>query len=702
MSGSTRSTLTRQILSVFSLRAKRRKQGQSVQIEALESRQLLSAASTPKQTVVYKGATYQVATSPAVKAPAASTPKAAVAPIAPLSETFNLSSRPSATKTIYLDFNGHTTSGTGWNAITSGADIVSPAYTLDSDPAFSPQELIEIQLAYQRVVEDFAPFDVNVTTKEPSIADLSKTGGSDTRWGIRVVIGGSSADWYTGGAGGVAFLNSFNNSSDVPCFVFNKSLNDSEKNIAEAISHEVGHTLGLDHDGTASLGYYQGHGSGATSWAPIMGVGYYTNVTQWSKGEYTGANNKEDDLAMITTLNGFGYRNDDYGNSRQTASQLPTKKVGSTRTANVAGVIERNTDEDWFSFVTTGGVVTLNFNGDSLSSNLDISVSLYDATGALLQTVNPGTSLSAALSATLPAGSYVVKVEGVGNGSLATGYSDYGSLGQYYITGSFPDTSSGTATGGTSVISGRVVSDANADGLVNGSDAGIGGVLVFIDLDANGAFNAAVDKSARTDSQGNFKFTGLLGGTYQVYQTVPSGWQQIGLGGQPTFVAANSTTSNVLFRNLRPPVLSSMSSAVSYKAGSAAILLAPSASVTDSDTTTFTGARLNVSLTQNGDPTDILSIRNQGNGAGQVGYFGGVVRYSGVVIGSVSGGISGSDLVISFNSSANLTSIRAVLRNLTFVSTSPSTSKAIRTISYSLFDGTGGLSSPVSNQVKVT
>ena len=702
MSGSTRSTLTRQILSVFSLRAKRRKQGQSVQIEALESRQLLSAASTPKQTVVYKGATYQVATSPAVKAPAASTPKAAVAPIAPLSETFNLSSRPSATKTIYLDFNGHTTSGTGWNAITSGADIVSPAYTLDSDPAFSPQELIEIQLAYQRVVEDFAPFDVNVTTKEPSIADLSKTGGSDTRWGIRVVIGGSSADWYTGGAGGVAFLNSFNNSSDVPCFVFNKSLNDSEKNIAEAISHEVGHTLGLDHDGTASLGYYQGHGSGATSWAPIMGVGYYTNVTQWSKGEYTGANNKEDDLAMITTLNGFGYRNDDYGNSRQTASQLPTKKVGSTRTANVAGVIERNTDEDWFSFVTTGGVVTLNFNGDSLSSNLDISVSLYDATGALLQTVNPGTSLSAALSATLPAGSYVVKVEGVGNGSLATGYSDYGSLGQYYITGSFPDTSSGTATGGTSVISGRVVSDANADGLVNGSDAGIGGVLVFIDLDANGAFNAAVDKSARTDSQGNFKFTGLLGGTYQVYQTVPSGWQQIGLGGQATFVAANSTTSNVLFRNLRPPVLSSMSSAVSYKAGSAAILLAPSANVTDSDTTTFTGARLNVSLTQNGDPTDVLSVRNQGNGAGQVGYFGGVVRYSGVVIGSVSGGISGSDLVISFNSSANLTSIRAVLRNLTFVSTSPSTSKAIRTISYSLFDGTGGLSSPVSNQVKVT
>jgi serralysin len=48
-----------------------------------------------------------------------------------------------------------------------------------------------------------------------------------------------------------------------------------EKYTAEAISHEVGHTLGLSHDGriTPSEGYYAGHGSGDTGWAPIMGVG---------------------------------------------------------------------------------------------------------------------------------------------------------------------------------------------------------------------------------------------------------------------------------------------------------------------------------------------------------------------------------------------------------------------------------------------
>ena len=46
----------------------------------------------------------------------------------------------------------------------------------------------------------------------------------------------------------------------------------------EAASHEAGHNLGLSHDGTRKTGYYAGHGD----WAPIMGVGYYREVSQWS------------------------------------------------------------------------------------------------------------------------------------------------------------------------------------------------------------------------------------------------------------------------------------------------------------------------------------------------------------------------------------------------------------------------------------
>ena len=65
-----------------------------------------------------------------------------------------------------------------------------------------------------------------------------------------------------------------------PAFVFQNGVGGGQKNIAEAGAHEAGHNVGLSHDGTATSGYYSGHGS----WAPIMGVGYYRAITQWSRG----------------------------------------------------------------------------------------------------------------------------------------------------------------------------------------------------------------------------------------------------------------------------------------------------------------------------------------------------------------------------------------------------------------------------------
>jgi hypothetical protein len=45
-----------------------------------------------------------------------------------LSETFSLHSRPGADHVIYLDFDGHVTSGTAWNdAYASGGNIVTPS-----------------------------------------------------------------------------------------------------------------------------------------------------------------------------------------------------------------------------------------------------------------------------------------------------------------------------------------------------------------------------------------------------------------------------------------------------------------------------------------------------------------------------------------------------------------------------------------------
>src|SRR5262245_33974681 len=79
-----------------------------------------------------------------------------------------LSSRPGASATLYLDFNGHTESRWG-----GYSNVSTPAYDTDGNRAsFSAEELAAIREIWARVAEDYAPFKINVTTvAPPSIAD---------------------------------------------------------------------------------------------------------------------------------------------------------------------------------------------------------------------------------------------------------------------------------------------------------------------------------------------------------------------------------------------------------------------------------------------------------------------------------------------------------------------------------------------------
>ncbi|NEO19028.1 MULTISPECIES: hypothetical protein [unclassified Moorena] len=353
-------------------------------------------------------------------------------PLSP-NQVFSLNSNPDADHVIYLDFDGHTTTNTPWNQ-NFGNSIVTPAYDTDGDTSnFSTAETETIWRIWQRVAEDFSPFNVNVTTAQPSDDQLKKTSNSDSQWGIRVVIGGDGS-WFQEGTGGVGYINSFNWNSDTPTFVFSENrAGGSEKAVAETISHEVAHTLGLTHDGNLTNEYYNGHGNGSveTGWAPIMGEGNDRNLTQWSKGEYIGASNQEDDLDIITGQNGFGYRLDDYSNSLIGAAALSFND-GQVETY---GIIEQNNDIDWFTFNSTTGNIALDIQPFERGPNLDILARLYNASGQLISSSNPIGSLSASFNLNLYPGQYYLSIDGTGQGNLVTGYSDYGSLGQYSITG---------------------------------------------------------------------------------------------------------------------------------------------------------------------------------------------------------------------------------------------------------------------------
>jgi PKD repeat protein len=394
----------------------------------------------------------------------------------PPEDAFLLNSKSDSNRTIYLDFNGQVISGTAWNSTLNEDQYNAPAFDLDGLPdSFNTTERQTIINIWKRVAEDFAPFDVNITTQEPSKDAISRSSSSDQTYGtIALITRAFPVCNGTTNCGGVAYYNAFGSTSDYtkPALVFFDKLgNGSEKYTAEAISHELGHNLGLQHDGvTGGASYYSGHGSGETGWAPIMGVGYYQQLSQWSKGEYTNANNLQDDLSAMQTL-GLLFRADDHGNDPTKASAI---NQGST--FGISGIIEQRADVDFFRFNAGIGEVLLEASPATLGANLDINITAYDSNGKVLGQSNPTNTLSASLLFNSPAdGTYYVAVEGVGYGDLATGYSDYGSLGKYTLIGSITNPSgnqSPVAIAKSSVLNGDAPLLVTFDGSSSGDQDG--------------------------------------------------------------------------------------------------------------------------------------------------------------------------------------------------------------------------------------
>ncbi|HZJ16961.1 MAG TPA: putative Ig domain-containing protein, partial [Chthoniobacteraceae bacterium] len=329
-------------------------------------------------------------------------------------------SRPQASAVLYLDFDGGAVTDPDWGG---GRTItVAPARLSDH----------EIVQACARVAEDFAPFDLNVTTDESRYLNA----GAGHR--MRCIV--TPSNTFIEVTGGVALVGSFAGagrsfSQTVPCWVFNDF---DPKVAADTISHELGHTLGLQHDGLSQPEdeYYAGHGTGPTSWGPIMGRPYERELTQWSKGEYPNANQHQDDLAIIAgSRNGFGYVPDEAGNSAATAKPLDYTGMSIAQT----GIVSSAADADVFSFDCNAGAVIAQVTPRTAGGNLNAVLSLEDSFGNVLGTADPVGSVVASISAVVSAGRYFLRVRGAGEQTPGTpGFTSYGSLGAYQIGGSAP------------------------------------------------------------------------------------------------------------------------------------------------------------------------------------------------------------------------------------------------------------------------
>lgn len=337
-----------------------------------------------------------------------------------------MSSYPASSAVLFLDFDGHTFDNTIWNM---SGPIACGASGLNNT---------QITEVFNRVAEDYRPFALNITT------DSTKYWAAPFNKRMRVIITVTNS-WYGSGAGGVSTVGTFGDVDNTPCFVFSALLGYNIKQISEAVSHEAGHTLWLYHQALYDnncvkiTDYNTGTGSGEIGWAPIMGVGYYRNMTLWNLGPNTyGCNSIQNDIEKIITQNGLSLRPDDFGGTFAGATNLTFTNNEFT----LNGVITENTDQDYFKYnMPTGGRFTLNavpynVGTGNTGSNLDLQVSLYNSSQTLLNVYNPGTLLNSIIDTNLNSGTYYIKVEGKGNIYAP----NYASLGSYALNGTLGNT----------------------------------------------------------------------------------------------------------------------------------------------------------------------------------------------------------------------------------------------------------------------
>lgn len=281
---------------------------------------------------------------------------------------------------------------------------------------------------WQVVSDQYSMYNINITTN-PAVYNAAKS-ANILRTGVLNFVnqdGRSNAP-----------LSSFGTTSAGTQYRNPSSGFDYGYGIGMTAAHEIGHQMGMLHDGGGSGGEYF-EGIAAFQWGPIMGnywMGSQWAASRWtwSKGEYNTANRKEDDLRIMNVNESIPYVADD----NPSGKNLAIDTAGNISPSTNFGQIEKTGDTDTFNFTVTGnGKLDLKIDPIEYFGMLDVDAKIYNSANTLVASSNKPVNRSAEfIGLNLSAGSYRLVIAGGAEGTPSNGFSNYSSLGYYGMKGS--------------------------------------------------------------------------------------------------------------------------------------------------------------------------------------------------------------------------------------------------------------------------
>jgi hypothetical protein len=276
---------------------------------------------------------------------------------------------------LFLDFDGAVVRRGFPNPTGSSSSIISFGIANCPSPLLSK---VQIDSIVDFVADDFAPFKIRITTDQNEF--LAYTPHVNKQLCIITtlpqVIGQPS------NIGGVSPTLGFGNRDPFdPCFVFATLYHGVVPEIANTISHEVGHTLGLFHQSeyNEECGYVQeynpGYGIGNISFGAIMGDPNGKRISNWyaQSCQLPEVGQSQDDFFLINSQ--VELRADDFPDGNVMGNVITSGPVD--------GILEKQNDVDFIliNFRSPGNVVIT-------SENIDIKASIITAGGHVLAQYN--------------------------------------------------------------------------------------------------------------------------------------------------------------------------------------------------------------------------------------------------------------------------------------------------------------------------